>query len=600
MLSMFGCPPNSLLSDLEQHVDAEKSPQTVATPVFDPSAPGGTYSSPTDLTGASAVTITCSTPGATIYYTDDGLTPSVSTTPYTGPLSVSGDQKRVTIKAVGVASGMTDSELAQQVYFINYDHYSVYYDGNGNTGGEAPADPTAYVSGQQVTVLDKGTLVRLGWLFTGWNTAPDGSGSAYGAGAHFDIGSADVKLYAQWRLVELTASDGAAGDQFGDGVAASGDGGTILVGADQKTVGSNADQGAAYVFTGSGSSWAQLGLAASGGAANDRFGYSVAVSGDGNTLVVGADGGGSTQGAAYVFTKSGGAWTQAPKLTASDGVESDYFGCSVALSSDGSTLLVGATDGGGGHYFYGAAYVFTKSGSTWSQVQRLTITSGVNGDFFGWSVAVSGDGGTLIIGAGNKKIGSNSSQGAAYVFTKSGSTWSETQEITASDGAKSDNFGSSVAISSDGNTFVVGAKSKTIGTGSYQGAVYVFEKSGSTWSEVQKLTASDGTGGDGFGISVAGSGDCGTLLIGAYNKTIGGNADQGAAYVFTKSGPTWVQAQELTGSDGADGDLFGRSVAASADGSTLVVGAAGKTISGNESRGAAYVFTKSENGWVQQ
>ena len=214
---------------------------------------------------------------------------------------------------------------------------------------------------------------------------------------------------------------------------------------------------------------------------------------------------------------------------------------------------------------------------TWVQQQELT--DGADGDNFGISVALSGT--TALVGAPNKFIGSNNYQGAAYVFNPVAIPPLEGTELTAGDGARGDQFGWSVALS--GNTALVGANGKTIGSNEHQGAAYVFTYNGSIWVQQQELTASNGAAGDNFGFSVALSGT--TALIGA-NGTI----DRlGAAYVFTFNGSAWGQQQELTASDGAAGDEFGWSVALS--GTTELVGAPNKTIDSQSGQGAAYVFT---------
>ena len=369
---------------------------------------------------------------------------------------------------------------------------------------------------------------------------------------------------------ELTASDGATGDYFGYSVALSGNGNTALVGTDGKTVGSHSYQGVAYVFTRSGGSWSQQQeLTASDGAANDWFGTSVALSSDGNTALVGAWG----KGAAYVFTRVSGSWSQQQELTtASNGTGGGKFGVSVALSGDGNTALVGAIyKAVGSNSGQGAAYVFTNSGGSWSQQQELTASNGAAQDQFGNSVALSGDGNTALVGTDVKKVGSNSQQGAAYVFTRSGGTWSQQQELTASDGAAWDEFGVSVALSGNGNTALVGAFDKTVGSNSVQGAAYVFASSGGSWSQQQELAASDGATWDQFGDSVALSGDGNTALVGAGNAT----------YVFTNSGGSWSQQQELA---------VAGVVALSSDGNTALVGAYLNTVGSNYYQGAAYVF----------
>jgi uncharacterized protein (TIGR03437 family) len=403
-------------------------------------------------------------------------------------------------------------------------------------------------------------------------------------GANKDQGSAYVFVIRENNHVQqqqLLANDGAANEGFGFSVALSGD--TVVVGAGSDDIGANADQGSAYVFTRNGGVWTlQQKLIANDGSAGDFFGISMALSGD--TVVVGAFedaiGANTAQGSAYVFTRSGGVWTLQQKLTAGDGGTNDLFGRSVAIS--GESVVVGA---GGYNDFQGAAYVFTRSGTVWTQQQRLTANDGAAFDVFGLSVAISGD--TVVVGAPDV-ISANESQGSAYVFTRSGTAWTQQQKLTASDGAPGDHFGISVALS--GDTAVVGANIEDIGPNADQGSAYVFTRSGTAWIQQQKLTANDGAPGDHFGISVALSGD--TVVVGANIDDVGTNADQGAAYVFTRSitpgGAVWTQQQRLIADDGAAGDVFGVSVAISGD--TVVVGAPSDDIGANANQGSAYAF----------
>ena len=377
--------------------------------------------------------------------------------------------------------------------------------------------------------------------------------------------------------LELTASDGVAGDQFGWAVALSADGSTALIGADERA----SAAGAAYVFARSGSSWSQQAeLTAGDGVAGDQFGSAVALSANGNTALIGAPGRASATGAAYMFVRSGSVWSQQAELTAGDGVASDNFGHAVALSDDGSTALIGA-------YFKdrgaGAAYAFVRSGSVWSQQQELTGADTASGDFFGRAVALSADGNTALVGA----YGRNNGAGAAYAFTRSGSVWSQQQELAARDGAANDHFGFALTLAADGNTALVGAYNRAGGAG----AAYVFVRGGGAlsppgtvtppWSQQAELTALDGAAGDHFGAAVALSADGATVLVGANY-----NAGQfGTAYAFTRVS-NWIQQQEIFANDGATGDSFGAAVALSADG-TALIGAWGK----NGSIGAAYVVT---------
>jgi hypothetical protein len=315
---------------------------------------------------------------------------------------------------------------------------------------------------------------------------------------------------------------------------------------------------------------AQKLLADDGGPA-DRFGSALAVSGD--TAVIAADCDDSATGAAYVFTRTGGVWTQQRKLTANDGAAYNYFGSSVAVSGD--TALIGATRE---DIYRGSAYVFIRTGGVWHQQQKLMAGDGTAGDYFGHSVSVSGD--TAVVGASydNNKIGS------AYVFTRTNGVWHQQQKLTAADGATDDHFGCSVSLS--GNTMVVGASYDDTKSGS----AYVFTRTGGVWHQQQKLTADNRAVGDDFGQSVSVSGE--TAVVGAYYD----DDKVGSAYVFTRAADgTWSQQAKLTADDGAAWDRFGWSVSVSGD--MALIGAFGD----DSVKGSAYVFTRAADGtWSQQ
>lgn len=233
----------------------------------------------------------------------------------------------------------------------------------------------------------------------------------------------------------------------------------------------------------------------------------------------------------------------------------------------------------------GARYPVTID--PWIQKAELTSSDGAVDDVFGTSVAISG--GTLVVGAPLHTVGSNEEQGAAYVFVQNGTTWSQQAELTASDGATNDRFGQSIAIS--GSTIVVGAYERTIGSNTFQGAAYVFAQTGGNWVQQAELTSSDGAAYDNFGCSVSVNG--GTVLVGALHHGL-----PGSAYVFIQSSTDWTEQAELTASDGGIGDDFGTSVAVS--GSTVVVGSPLHAVGSNFGQGAAYVFVQSGTSWPQQ
>lgn len=396
-------------------------------------------------------------------------------------------------------------------------------------------------------------------------------------GSHLAQSDTDAPI-----LTKLTASDGGASDLFGIMVAVSGD--TAVVGAPHKAGSVSPMQGAAYVFTRSGGTWTeQAKLVPSDGGAGDRFGQAVAISGD--TIVVGSFwhnvGVNPDQGAAYVFTRSEGTWTEQAKLTASDGRVGDQFGFSVAVSGD--TALVGAATQStiSENPNQGAAYVFTRAGGTWAEQAKLTASDASEEDHFGERVALSGD--TALVGAPGDNIGGNTGQGSAYVFARTGGSWTEQAKLTASDGTAEDAFGFWVAVS--GDTAAVGAMNDDAGAGAKQGSAYVFTRAAQGWVEQAKLTASDGAAGDAFARSVALSGD--KVVVGAQSDDVDGQEGQGSAYVFTRNEGKWSEQSKLVAPDGAATDTFGASVGVSGD--TVIVGA-GFHDGDNADQGAAYVW----------
>ncbi len=393
-----------------------------------------------------------------------------------------------------------------------------------------------------------------------------------------DPGDSTIDKYQHFQIdpSKLTADDGADDDEFGYSVAI--DGNTAVVGAHQPEYQDENDMtvevgpGAAYVFVKADGAWSQAAkLTAPSPVTNDEFGYSVAV--DGGTVVVGAPGSNSNTGAVYVFTKpdaeEGWASTStAATLTAFGAEGGDEFGISVAV--EGTTVVVGGDQNGNG-----ATYVFTKPGSGgWAdatETAKLTASDGAAADEFGISVAVHGD--IAVIGARQD----DTRNGSAYVFTRVSGVWSQEAKLIASDGAANDEFGISVAV--DGDTILVGAHQND----SNKGGAYVFTKVSGVWKHVAKLTADDGAANDEFGISVAVDGD--TIVVGAHQDDDKDDLS-GSAYVFTRdSAGGWRQREKLTASDGEAGDRYGYSVGVSGD--TVVVGAYSDD-SNEANTGAAY------------
>lgn len=354
--------------------------------------------------------------------------------------------------------------------------------------------------------------------------------------------------------------------------------------------------------------------------ANDQFSWHVSISGDyaivsspdddedangGNTL--------ASAGSAYIYVRSGNTWTQQQKLVASDRGAGDQFGVSVSISGD--YAIVGSwkddEDASGGNTLLdaGSAYIFVRNGTTWTQQQKIVASDRGTGDQFGVSVAISGD--YAIVGANRDDedaSGGNTlaDAGSVYIFVRSGVTWTQQQKIVALDRGLDDRFGSSLFISNEFAIIGAGLDDEDENGGNTltdAGSVYSFVRSGSTWTQQQKIVASDRGAGDQFGIRIAIDGDY--AIIGANledEDASGGNTltNAGSAYIFVKNGNTWTQQQKLVASDRATNDWFGFTVSLS--GEYAVVGAYPEDEDENGANtlvnaGSAYIYKRNGTNW---
>jgi FG-GAP repeat len=337
-------------------------------------------------------------------------------------------------------------------------------------------------------------------------------------------------------------------------------------------------------------------------------GYSVALSADGDTAIVGGPAYKETnpgevfRGAAWIYVRSGSTWTQQAKLVGHESSGDAQQGHSVAISANGDTAIVGGPEDTGEHEeYFGAAWVFVREGTTWHEQQKLVAKTGASEKGAqGSSVALSADGDTALVGAMDNEYNKTTTRapGAAFVFTRSGSTWS--QQGGKLDGKHSGELvqeGTSVALSSDGKTALIGGPRSEGEKGEREaGAAWVFTWNGSEWKEQAKLPQGSGTGLEtGQGQSVALSGDGDTALVGGpgYASFIGG------AWVYARSGEKWEQqGPPLQGNDAGtmEADLEGSGVALSEDGDAAVVGGYADDIY----RGAAWAFQRSGSSWSEQ
>ena len=384
-------------------------------------------------------------------------------------------------------------------------------------------------------------------------------------------------------------------DEFSWSLDLSGDGNTFIAGASAFSGGGSSNfvfDGAAYVFARNGSTWAQqafLQVPPAFHSSNDFFGYSVSINANGNTVAVGAnnDDGLSTldtvnEGAVYIFGRSGTAWTYVTDIRASNRQAGDLFGRAVSLSDDGNTLAVGATGEDDSAANSGAAYIFTRSGSTWVQQAFIkapdaSLSAGAR---FGQVVTLSADGNTLAVGAQNK----DGNTGAVYIFRRNGTIWSnQGGRLRGSNTAALDQFGFAISLSANGNTLAVGAPDKDAATG----AAYVFRFNGTAWVQQQFIRSSDTARGDTLGRAVSLSADGNFLAVGATNEDgssngVGGvknnsTINSGAVYTF-EFGTTWVERAYVKASAPAASRFFGRALSLSNDGNSLLVGSSANTI----------------------
>jgi hypothetical protein len=311
-------------------------------------------------------------------------------------------------------------------------------------------------------------------------------------------------------------------------------------------------------------------------------GYSVSLSADGNTLAIGGRNDNSFVGATWIFTRSGTTWTQqGSKLVGTGNVGGSLQGTSVSLSADGNTLAVG---GSSDNTSIGATWIFTRSGTTWTQQGSKLVGTGATGAASqGSSVSLSADGNTLAVGG----FGDNTNIGATWIWTRSGTTWTQQgSKLVGTGNTGASLQGISVSLSADGNTLAVGGYGDNVNVG----AAWIWTRSGTTWTQQgSKLVGTGNTGASrqGFSISLSSSGN--TLAVGAPND----NGSVGAIWIWTRSGTTWTQqGSKLVGT----GTVFlnGTSVSLSADGNVLATGATNNAI------GGMFIFTRTTTTWTQQ
>ena len=336
-------------------------------------------------------------------------------------------------------------------------------------------------------------------------------------------------------------------------------------------------------------------------ATGDKFGFQVAISGDGTRLVAGAANENTFVGSAYVFALTGGVWAQEQKITAPGAGAGDLFFSedAVSLDGDGSTLVIGANRYDTSAADQGEAYVFTRSGTVWSHAKTLVASDAAAGDRFGWSVAISGDGATIAAGALDEEVSAGVNNGAVYVFTGGGATWAEQQKLIPTTRVQNAQFGNHVSLSNDGDTLMIAALfddgfPAEAPASDNAGAAYIFTRSGGTWSETIKLTESGSIGSAFMGHNVSMSGDGLAAVTGTRTDP---SVSDSKVFVYRLNG-TW--AKEATLQPAAHVTVFLSDIGAiNYDGSRVVVGALNAISGTTTGAGAAFVFDRIATVWTE-
>jgi len=432
------------------------------------------------------------------------------------------------------------------------------------------------VSGVPAIILSKSAGTATAFVMPGTTTgavaAADGS-TAMNASSSFTVVSSGTIANQQGSKLVGTGNTGNATQGYSTALSA--DGNTAIIGG----YSDNGSQGAAWIFTRSGTTWTQQGskLVGIGNVGPAFQSHAVAISADGNTAVSTGYQDNTNQGAAWIFTRSGTTWTQqGAKLVGTGNVGAAQQGKSAAISADGNTVILG---GPADNTNLGAVWVFTRSGTTWTQQgSKLVGTGNAGNSQQGFSVAISADGTTALIGG----YMDNAVQGATWVFTRSGTTWTQQgSKLVGTGGVGNTAQGCAVGISADGNTAIVGG----FGDSTNVGAAWVFTRSGTTWTQQgSKLVGTGNVGAAQIAGTIGLNADGNSAFLGGYSD----NSSLGAAWVFKRSGTTWTQqGSKLVGSGNVGNSQQGY-VGISADGSTAING--GQLDGSN--MGAAWIFVQ--------
>lgn len=328
------------------------------------------------------------------------------------------------------------------------------------------------------------------------------------------------------------------------------------------------------------------------------FGQAVAISSDGSRVAVGSPAENSARGSAYVFLRTGNSWALEQKIANPAAGNSDQFGISVSFDSNATRVAIGANGSTvSGVSACGSVYIFVRSGTSWSQEQQISASDKASTDLFGYSAELDSDATRIVVGAYGSDPAGVSGAGAAYIFVRAGSVWTQEQKLTATSPASSDSYGYDVDIDSTGTRCIVGSMLMNPGGVNDSGAIEIWTRSGTVWTREQQISASDKAASDQFGYKISIDSSGSTIASCAASADVGGITNAGAVYIFVRSGAVWSQQAKLGPSDPVSTLTFGYSACLDATGNMLV---ACSYSPASNALSAAYIFDRAGSTWTQR
>jgi hypothetical protein len=392
-------------------------------------------------------------------------------------------------------------------------------------------------------------------------------------------------------IATIVGSDAALNDYYGCDIAISTDGSRLVVGSYAADVSGTSNAGAAYIYRRENLSWVfESKIVAPTLAVNGYFGFTVAVSADGTRVVIGSYGAGSAAGAVYVYLRSGTSWLLEATLVVTNGLSSgDAFGSSVSISADGTRIASGAyAKLNGSLAAAGAAFTFTRVNTTWTQEAKFTPTVPGANDYFGRTVNLTPDGTRLFVGAYNQTV-SGVTSGAAYCFSRSGTVWTQEAMFVPITPEVTEQFGLTMATDTTGIRVAISSGRKTVGGKANAGSIDVYSRANTTWTKEATIVSSDVAASDFFGYGLDMTGDGAVIAAASFGADTDGLTNNGAYYIFKRSAAVWTQDLKATSSYKVAAGNLGGGVAITNDGTFLAVSQNGNP-NGIQNAGSVSIF----------